>query len=164
MKRASIEFLMALGVSAAIGPSAYAATEILQLPGASCNPQKADVGKVSYTSQFGAQNDSTTSTARVFCPLVAQFAGPFDVNLFVRDRSATADVSCTLTMTTPNLATIVFTSTKTSTGSSTFPQELHFSPPNITGGWIGSIACTLPINPGSSSSSVVAFGISYQPN
>ena len=157
MKRASIGFLMALGVSTAVGPSAYA-TQIVS-SGASCNPQKADVGKVSYTSQFGAQNDSTTSTARVFCPVVGEFTGPFGFNILVRDRSATADISCTLTMTSPNLATIVFTSTQTSTGSSAFPQMLLFSPPAMNG-WIATIACTLPINSGSASS-IVNLGISF---
>ena len=88
MKRASIGFLVAIGVSAAIGRSAYAATEIIESSGVSCNPQKADVGKISYSSQFGATNDSATSTARVFCPVVGQFAGPSDVNILVRDRSA----------------------------------------------------------------------------
>jgi hypothetical protein len=155
MKRLCVGWVLALGVNAVMSLPAQA-REIFS-SGATCNPQKSDTGKVSYNSQFGATNDSTSSTAQVFCTVVSEFTAVSDFNVLVRDRNSTANVSCTVTMTNVNTGTIQFTSTQTSSGSSSTPQRLHFTPPSIAG--VATIACTLPINAGATSS-VVNVGVS----
>ncbi len=129
--------------------------------GSICNPQKADVSKISYSAQFGATNDSTSSTARVFCPVTNLLTNPFNFVVVVRDRNPNdnANVSCTLTITNFNTGAVIFTATQSTEGSSTATQNLGFFTGEDVSGGGATINCTIPPKVGSAASNVVNVGV-----
>jgi hypothetical protein len=63
--------------------------------GSLCNPKTtADFNKISY-SEYGAQNNSTSTAATVVCGTVLPHGIETALNVFAYDRHATQDVCCT---------------------------------------------------------------------
>ena len=129
---AALAALLGLGLDAHAG---------FQYSGTMCRPGRGDASKVTYNTNLGVYNDST-STAKVYCPV------PFDddrvpafILVDVIDQNASADVSCTLTHLQLG-GTPIFSQTQKTSGSSSGVQTLSFDPIDPEQGLL--LTCTLP--------------------
>jgi hypothetical protein len=133
--------------------------------GHACSPAKADVGKISYNTQFGIFNDDSANQATVYCPVnwdtILEQQDPsvtfLNFEIDVADFSTTANVSCKVVSTDINGA-IVQSQTKTSLGSSG-NQVLIFLV--STSRQIASLgfSCTLPPKVSAGSNRVLRYSL-----
>jgi hypothetical protein len=93
MTKNGAAWLLAIGVGLGLVQPAYAWQS-----GVICNPDRASLNLVSY-GWWGIQNDSTTSSARVYCSDGTGASNVFntreDVVVGVYDRDPIANVCCT---------------------------------------------------------------------
>lgn len=124
--------------------------------GTTCQPIKADAGKVNYTG-IAALNESTSASAKVVCPVPyeygtftsATFAPTIEVKVIDPNTAAgAARVSCTAAMIAANNKEL-FSSTRTVASPSANYQSLSFYPPlELFQGDINIVVtCTLPKGP-----------------
>jgi hypothetical protein len=134
------------------------------IPGAECRGTGA-----SYTSGANVTNTGTSSST-VLCPArrIQDSAGNFSNTLFgevfVIDRSSTADVCCQMFARTPNGNT-EYGSTACSTGSSTADQRVKLDLPKVRNPYTFAhfaMKCTLPPASGGAASSVATYRIVQQ--
>lgn len=84
------------------------------------------------------------SSTTIYCPLTFYGGSVSTVYASVYDRSSTADVSCTLHVVDSTGATNLWSGTQTTSGSSSSPMLLSWSPSGFTGPAYGLMTCTIP--------------------
>jgi hypothetical protein len=149
--------LPALAFLAAVPLSQAHAGRIWRASGSACQPGKSDVGKIGYSSR-GVANESTSSSAKVYCPLDTDsdmLAGTSNAGVMVTyiDNNSSSSVSCTLYVYDFDGNTIL-SETQTSSGAQSWQQSFFWSFPTVL--WHNAlVGCTLPLGTSSSTRSSI---------
>jgi hypothetical protein len=119
-------------------------------PGTACKPNNGDVAKINYTDNQGVMNVSTSSSAKVYCPVDHTLdpngiLRPASLRVMVIDRSGEA-VSCTLKNVTADGTDVQTIGPLNSNGNTSTPQALTFTipPPGVSPRGYLNLICTLP--------------------
>jgi hypothetical protein len=130
--------------------------------GHACNPGKTDVSKMGYSTAQGIGNDSTTATAKAYCPIVYDVLSGSDPNfiqVMVLDNSDTANISCTLNAVRLD-GSIAFSQTQTSAGAQVGVRfAINFTPPILSDIFSYGFSCTLPAKTSSPASRIMFYSI-----
>jgi hypothetical protein len=163
-----LPFAAALAATMPAAVFAQVSPAISELPGTACVPGKGDNSKVDYSTQWGASNTSSTSTAKVYCPFVfdqndfTNDAQPRFPSVRVLDQNPTSDVSCTLLGVDASATTGYSSGSHKSGGSSSSVQSLALVNANFDNFpfyLIYSMQCTLPISSNGHTSRVASYGM-----
>jgi hypothetical protein len=154
--------LIGMGLSTAFCSSALAADELYH--GNFCVPNRNDINKIER-SNWGVHNTSTTTPAVVQCPFNVPFVGNLKINnvlATVYDRNPNTNVSCTLMIVALN-GQIVWSNTRSSSGSQVAHQFLSFQPPNNN--YLGTLnmSCSIPPSTNAGLSHVTTYRIIRTP-
>jgi hypothetical protein len=132
--------------------------------GTACKPNNGDLAKINYTDNQGVMNVSTSSSAKVYCPVDHTLdpnglLRPSSLRVMVIDRSSQA-VSCTLKNTASDGTSVQTVGPLSSSSNSSTPQALIFNiPASSTPRGYLNLICTLPPAGGSTTRSHV---VSYK--
>lgn len=132
-------------------------------PGNQCQPAKADVGKIGYGNTF-IQNESSTASARIFCPLAFDFGtistehDTLRITVNTVDRNPTANISCTALATDNDTGGVIWNGGSKSTTGTGDIGDLRWEIPlqtdqRIFGAY--AVMCTLPLAPTASQRSAL---------
>jgi hypothetical protein len=150
--------LVALALSMAFGAPAFAS--IMYRSGTACVAGKNDASKVNY-SQFGIQNESSSSSAKVWCPVLYDrddSGNILDLGITVFDQNSTSgkDVSCTVYGIDPEAGVGYNPPSQHTSGALSTAQTIVF-PDVPSPGFFGyTFSCSLPLAPSSSKLSRVS--------
>jgi hypothetical protein len=163
-----VTFLGGVGARAVTSQYLIADGNAIHVSGVACRPRKADVSKTTYTDT-SIVNEANTS-AQVVCPVQLQVSAlgefPADMAVYVRDRSTSANISCTLFVTDGESPGTIFQETGTSTGSNGAIHRIAGPDGNFDlQSWsdleLYTMRCTLPLASSSSTrSEIVDYRIS----
>ena len=158
----------ALVLAAALAIPLTASAQSGMIPnqsGTACVPNRGDTSKLNYSSQWGIYNDSTSSSGKVYCPVVYnqdQFQGALNGNIefFVYDQNAGSgkDVVCILYSLNRD-GSIGSSEKQQTTGSLPTEQLLSFYFGNVGG--IYNAQCTLPAMSNGKQSRVTTYGAEF---
>jgi len=153
--------LLALGITG--GSSSVAqAFETSPMSGTACHPNRADAGKINYSSTWGIYNDGTSS-GTVYCPVVFVPEFTFEaygLKIWVYDQNSGSgnNVSCTLNGLNQDGTVGHTAGTKTTSGSSSGAMLLGWDPIQPFP-WIAYNAiCKIPPMQGTAQSRVTTYG------
>jgi hypothetical protein len=133
--------------------------------GTACVPNRGDTSKLNYSSQWGIFNDNTSSSGKVYCPVVydqQQIDGALNGNLefwvFDQNSGSGKDVICTVYSLNRD-GSIGSSEKQQTTGSSAFAQILSFYFGAVSG--IYNAQCTLPASLNGKQSRIVSYGADF---
>jgi hypothetical protein len=159
---------LALALAAVLAMPSAASAQTGSIPlqsGTACVPNRGDTSKVNYSSQWGIYNDNTSSSAKVYCPVVYsqdEFEGALNGNIefWVYDQNGGSgkDVSCTLYSLNMD-GSVGSSETHATSGSSSFAQVLGFDFGSVFGTY--NAQCTLPASSNGKQSRVTSFGAEF---
>jgi len=156
----------ALAAFLAIPLTASAQTGSIPLQsGTACVPNRGDTSKLNYSPSLGIFNDNSTSSGKVFCPVVysqPEFDGALNGNIeiFVYDQNngSGKNIDCTLFSLNEDGSVGTSENHKT-TGSSPFPQVMGYFFGAVRGGY--NFQCTIPPTQNGAQSRVVSYGAQF---
>jgi hypothetical protein len=132
-----------------------------QFPGSLCQPETDAIAPMISLSTYGVQNNSSTSFATVWCPVIHNHGSFGNYNLFssifVYDRHPVVPVSCTLYQLDVD-GNVLWSWTLNSTGSGASTKQLVVDDNSHTNTWYGyAWKCVIPPTSGGQISHVGSY-------